>query len=174
MVMASPTITAKSLIMLAIVALVCAVDQTAKAFALSHFSTDSPTHVAGPLYFTKLVDHASSISYLPQYSWPLETLRLTLIIALAALGIASALTRVRILCAVVIGGIVGNTLDRWTHPVFSVVDFIKVGNLAVFNVADVATAVGIVGLAVCFVPFVTRPLDVIRQPKSPEPQALGV
>ena len=159
----------KVLILLAAAGSVCVVDQVTKALAISHFSTDHPSHIVGPLYLTKLVNDTSSISYLYQSSLLLEILRLVLIAAVTSLAFYAAHTRVRVLCALVIGGIISNALDHWTHPAFLVVDFIKVGNIATFNVADVTVVMGIAGLAVCFVPFITHPLDFVRARRTTGP-----
>jgi lipoprotein signal peptidase len=158
----SPSIRAKALMLLTIVAGVCALDQATKALALKYLSTDSPTHVAGPLYLVKLVHGTTSFSNIAQSSLTEELIRLVLIIAVAVLGFNATHIRARVLCALVIGGTISNALDHWTHPAFLVVDFIKVGNIATFNIADVTVALGIVGLAVCFVPFITHPRDFVR------------
>ena len=78
--------------------------------------------------------------------------RLLLLRATATLGVVAvvlfvisrwkrALSSERLAWALVLGGAIGNALDRWTKG--HVIDFIHVHYWPVFNVADVAVTIGV-------------------------------
>lgn len=161
----SPSLRTKALILLVTVAGVCALDQVTKALALKYLSTDNPTHLAGPLYLVKLVHDSTSFSNIAQSSLLSEFIRLLLIATIAAISFSTPLTRVRVLSALVAGGILSNALDHWIHPAFLIVDFITVGTWT-FNIADVVVTLATLALGVCFAPYITHPLDFVRRPRA--------
>lgn len=134
-------------------AIVVAADQAVKAWILgpARLTLGAPTPIWGPLRLTLVQNGGVSFglfqSDAPWTRWALAAFSLIVAVALAVWvrRVAKPFTAVAI--GLIIGGAVGNLIDRVRHGV--VVDFVDVTALHfpwVFNVADSAITIGIVML----------------------------
>jgi signal peptidase II len=148
----------KDLIMLAIGLLVIVVDQLTKRWIVSYFT-------AAPRDPVQLVGSVLELQYLQNTGVAFsmfegQTVKFLFIaIAIAVISFLYWRTRndasllLKASFGLVLGGAIGNLIDRFTHQY--VVDFIHfqipgVFNFAVFNIADSAICVGVVMLAIVF------------------------
>jgi signal peptidase II len=140
---------------LALVSLV-GCDHVTKHVAKTHLQDQAPHAVIGQVLDLRYVENTDMAFNLLR--WIPEGVRHPLLIASGALAIgALVVALVRALRAdpvrsglagalvVILAGALGNYLDRLVRGY--VVDFIHVPHWPVFNVADIAVAVGIAGLA---------------------------
>ena len=136
-------------------AIVVIADQAVKAWILgpARLILGAPTPIWGPLRLTLVQNGGVSFglfqSDAPWTRWALAAFSLIVAVALAVWvrRVAKPFTAVAI--GLIIGGAVGNLIDRVRHGV--VVDFVDVTALHfpwVFNVADSAITIGIVMLLV--------------------------
>lgn len=137
--------------LMAIIAVVVAViDQATKALMLSILSEGEPMPVIGNWFrFYLLFNPGAAFSMGGEGStWLFTTIQLAFVV-----GAAIAAPRMNhkwqaIGLALIAGGALGNLIDRlFREPGFwfgHVVDFISVGNFAVFNIADSAITIGVV------------------------------
>ncbi|AGF72875.1 signal peptidase II [Corynebacterium halotolerans] len=135
--------------MAAIVLVVAAVDQITKAIMLSWLEPGVPVPVIGDWFrFFLLFNPGAAFSMGENSTWLFTTIQLAFVI-----GVAVAAPRIRhrgtaVGLALIAGGGLGNLIDRlFREPGFwfgHVVDFISVGDFAVFNLADSAITVGVV------------------------------
>lgn len=148
---------------MSIVAVVVVVDQLTKVWALANLA-DAPINVVGD--FVRLLlarNPGGAFSFL-------STAGVTPLLAVLAIGVAVFLVRLlarsndvwlTVALALVLGGALGNLLDRiFRSPGVlrgHVVDFISIGSFPVFNVADSALTVGIAVLMICSVRRPTGP-----------------
>lgn len=136
-------------LMAAIVLAVAVVDQAAKAIMLAWLEPGQPVAVIGDWFrFHLLFNPGAAFSMGENSTWLFTTIQLAFVV-----GVAVAAPRVRhrgtaVGLAFIAGGALGNLIDRlFREPGFwfgHVVDFISVGNFAVFNIADSAITVGVV------------------------------
>lgn len=128
--------------LLMVAALVCAIDQLSKTEARRRVGWAGERRY-GPLAIRPT--HNRNIGRAPSERAVLLTLWL---LALAAAGLLVTSLRTfgeppaRIALGVALGGGAGNLLDLWRHG--AVQDFLDLG-LGVFNLADVAIVVGLIG-----------------------------
>lgn len=122
-------------------------DLASKAWA-RHVLANRAVHVWGPWWWRLEFNHGVSFSLNP--SGPRWTSLITLVV-LAAVALyawrarhATALTGF----GLVLGGGVGNLIDRVTSTPPRVTDYVAVGSFPVFNLADAAITVGVVTLLV--------------------------
>lgn len=137
---------------LAISALVVAVDQATKLWAVAALAGAEPIALLGDLLLLRLVyNPGAAFSLGTDYTW-----LLTIIAAVAVVAIIYLARRVRtgawaVALGLILGGATTHLLDRlFREPGFArghVVDFLDYGGLFVGNVADIAIVVG-AGLAV--------------------------
>ncbi len=136
--------------MAAIMLTVAVVDQVTKQLMLSWLTPGVPHPVIGDWFrFYLLFNPGAAFSMGGEGStWLFTTIQLAFV-----LGVAIAAPRMRdkwmsVGLALLAGGALGNLTDRlFREPGFwlgHVVDFISVGNFAVFNIADSAITVGVV------------------------------
>ncbi len=142
-----------------IAALVVIGDAWTKAWARAAL-VDGPRHVVGPLWWR--LSFNAGVSFSLSTSWP--TLAATAEI-IALLGVVVVMARIRpgapaVGCGLVVGGGVGNLVDRFVSASHHVTDFISVGNFEIFNVADAAITTGVCVLVLVVV--LGRPLLVTR------------
>jgi len=136
---------------LATAAVVVALDQATKAWALSALAHRS-IHVAGPLSLTLRRNTGSAFSLFTGSSPALAV-----VAGVLAVGIMILATRVRsrmlaVALGLVLGGALGNLADRvFRSASGGVVDFIDFRFWPTFNVADSAIVVGVVAIVVIVV-----------------------
>ena len=126
---------------------IAAVDQISKNWALDALAPYQPTEVWPPLIsFVLVFNKNAAFSIGGGQTW-----LFTVISAVAAILIAALLRRIEstswaILAGLLLGGVVGNLIDRLTRePGFGtgqVVDFIQIPfNFPIFNIADSAISI---------------------------------
>lgn len=136
--------------MAAIIVAVAAADQAVKQLMLSILEPGEPMYVIGDWFrFYLLFNPGAAFSMGGEGStWLFTTIQLAFV-----LGVAIASPRIRdrwqaIGLAMIAGGALGNLIDRlFREPGFwfgHVVDFISVGDFAVFNLADASITCGVV------------------------------
>jgi signal peptidase II len=145
----------QSTISFVVAALVVAADASSKVWARSSLAA-ADRHVVGPLWFRLSFNRGFSFSL----SHTLPTLvTIAELAALAAVAVASGFVAGRVSATgfgLIIGGGVGNLVDRLGSSRHAVTDFVSVGSFPVFNVADSAITVGV--LVLIFLTVSGRPL----------------
>ncbi|AWB84340.1 signal peptidase II [Corynebacterium liangguodongii] len=133
---------------LGIMAAVAAADQVVKQLMLSQLEPGVPVYLIGDWFRLYLLFNPGAAFSMGQGStWIFTTIQLAFV--LGALIAAPRITgRFEALgLALIAGGALGNLLDRlFREPGFwfgHVVDYISVGNFAVFNIADAAITTGV-------------------------------
>ncbi|WP_448855291.1 signal peptidase II [Corynebacterium camporealensis] len=136
--------------MAAVILTVAAVDQATKQFMLSWLTEGEPVYVIGDWFrFYLLFNPGAAFSMGGEGStWLFTTIQVAFVV-----GLAIAAPRIHdrgqaIGLAMIAGGALGNLIDRlFREPGFwfgHVVDFISVGDFAVFNLADASITCGVV------------------------------
>jgi len=140
----------RRLLIPAVAAIVIAVDQITKTWALHH--TASPRHVLGPTNLVLTFNSGAAFSLGRGVTPIVEVIAVALVVWLVA--ISRRATRSGSMAVVVglgllLGGSLGNLADRvFRHHHGAVIDFIQVVRWwPVFNVADSAIVVGVVIIA---------------------------
>lgn len=130
-------------------ALVAVVDQVVKQIMLTWLEPGVPVNVIGNWFrFYLLFNSGAAFSMGQNLTWLFTTIQLLFVVG--ALALAPKITGRWELAgvALIAGGALGNVCDRlFRAPGFfygHVVDFISVGNFAVFNIADSCITVGVV------------------------------
>lgn len=134
--------------MAAVVVAVAVVDQLVKTLMLGWLEPGQPVAVIGDWFrFTLLFNSGAAFSMGSGSTWLFTCIQIAFVV-----GVAVAAPRVHdrwtaVGLALIAGGAAGNLVDRlFREPAFfvgHVVDFISVGNFAVFNLADSAITVGV-------------------------------
>lgn len=134
--------------MAAVVVAVAVVDQSVKTLMLGWLEPGQPVAVIGDWFrFTLLFNSGAAFSMGSDSTWLFTCIQIAFVV-----GVAVAAPRVHdrwtaVGLALIAGGAAGNLVDRlFREPAFfvgHVVDFISVGNFAVFNLADSAITVGV-------------------------------
>lgn len=134
--------------MVAIVLAVAAVDQAAKQYMLSTLIPGVPQPVIGDWFRWLLIfNPGAAFGMGENTTWLFTTIQLAFVV-----GTLSAAYFIRdrpsaVGLALIGGGALGNLLDRLLRdPGFwfgHVVDFISVGNFAIFNLADASINIGV-------------------------------
>lgn len=131
----------------AIVLVVTALDAASKAWA-RHALSSHAIHVGGAVWLR--LQYNSGVSFSINQSGPLVTTVVTVVIA--ALVLIVGLDAHRGVPAagfgLLLGGGVGNVIDRIAATPHQVTDFIALGSFPVFNLADVAITAGFITLLV--------------------------
>ena len=138
--------------MVAIVVLsgaVLAVDQVTKTLALDRLSS-GPVHLFGPFSFALAFNTGVAFSLLAGFGVPILLAVFALVVVLAYFGRGAPSLPAAIGVGLVLGGAVGNLLDRIFRSGGAVVDFIHTGFWPTFNVADSAIVGGCALLALSF------------------------
>lgn len=128
-----------------------AVDQGAKAAALTWLEPGDPHQLVGSLLQLQLVfNPGAAFSFGTDHTWVFTLLALS--VTCAGIWYARRATSwpVQLFMGLFLGGVVGNLGDRlFRAPGFGcgyVVDFIQVRGFAVLNLADVFLTVSVIGL----------------------------
>jgi signal peptidase II len=136
-----------------VVAAVAAIDITAKTLAVQYLSASPISVVPGvnlSLGFNPGVSFGLLAAETPLQRWALTMMTLPIIAGLAVFMWRSVDTIERLSCALIIGGAVGNLLDRMGDG--AVTDFIDVHargwHFPTFNLADVAITCGVSGFLI--------------------------
>jgi signal peptidase II len=126
---------------------VTALDAVTKAWARSSLRSGGE-HLFGPLWLRLRFN--SGISFSVAQSRSMITTVLTIVIALVVLGCALIAQRGLATAGfgLLLGGGVGNLIDRLMATPHEVTDFVAVGSFPVFNLADASITVGFVVLLV--------------------------
>lgn len=136
-------------LMVAIIVVVAVIDQATKQLMLSILSEGQPLRVIGDWFrFYLLFNPGAAFSLGANGStWLFSTIQLAFVV-----GVLIAAPRIHVRgeavgLAMVAGGALGNLCDRlFRAPGFwfgHVVDYISVGNFAVFNIADASITCGV-------------------------------
>jgi signal peptidase II len=148
---ASPSLLARRL-ELSVAAVIVVADQIAKALVLRHLPLhETVSIVPGVLNLTHVRNTGAAFGFLNAADFPYKGLVITVMAALALVAIAVYASRlaphehlVRLGLALILGGAVGNLIDRASAGY--VVDFVDVywrdWHFWAFNVADAAITVG--------------------------------
>ncbi|MDQ4133775.1 MAG: signal peptidase II [Actinomycetota bacterium] len=131
--------------MLGVAALVIVADQLTKAWATEALA-DGPIDLFGSVRFALTTNTAGAFGLGGRFVPFLALAALVLVTVLATRSEAIRLRSVAVAAGLVLGGALGNLLDRlFRSPGMlrgAVVDFVDVGFWPVFNVADSAITVG--------------------------------
>jgi signal peptidase II len=143
----------RRLVIPVVAAIVIAVDQITKTWALHH--TDPARHVLGPINLVLTFNSGAAFSLGGGATPIIETIAVVLVIWLAAVSrraTRSGSLAVSVGLGLLLGGALGNLVDRvFRHHHRAVIDFIQaVSWWPVFNVADASIVVGVVVLALAF------------------------
>jgi signal peptidase II len=135
----------RRLLLIALVAVVVvAVDQATKTWALHHLAS-GPTHVIWTLQFNLTFNDGIAFSQITGATALVTTVALVVLGALVVVAVRTRGLYSAIVCGLVIGGAVGNLIDRLIrHHGGGVIDFIDLRWWPVFNVADAAISIGVV------------------------------
>lgn len=132
---------------LGVAALVALSDLLSKAWA-RHALSAHAIHVWGPWWWRLQYNRGVSFSLNP--SGPRWTSLVTLVVLVLLIPFARRATNTWSIVGfgLVVGGGVGNLIDRVTATPPRVTDFVAVGSFPVFNLADAAITVGVVSIIV--------------------------
>ena len=136
-----------------VAAVVIAVDQITKAWALHH--TDPARHVIGPINLVLTFNSGAAFGLGGGLTPIVETVAVGLVIWLAAVSrraTRSGSLAVAVGLGLLLGGALGNLADRvFRHHHSAVIDFIQaVSWWPVFNVADASIVVGVFVLVLAY------------------------
>ena len=127
------------------------VDQITKTLAVHHLD-GTARHLVGPFGFQLGYNTGSAFSLLQGGSWPLFVLDALLALVLGWLAIKSTSMLIRVALSLIVGGAIGNMVDRATRGHGGgVVDFITLSHWPTFNVADSCITVGAILVIVAMV-----------------------
>ena len=145
-----------------VIALVLAIDQLSKQWALTALGKVGSTVVLpGPVDITLVFNSSNAFGLVPVSGeltrWGLTTLNLVVAFLLVRVVVRRATARLTTIgFAFIIAGAIGNALDRirfgWVIDLFNAS---KLGFIWIFNVADISIDIGIALVLVA--PFLTRP-----------------
>ena len=124
---------------------VVALDALTKAWARTLVA---PRHVVGPLWWRLQYNQGVSFSWRAGSSTVVTVLTVVVALGVIAVALRSRTGLPATGFGLLIGGGVGNVVDRMTGTPHRVTDFISVGSFPVFNLADVSVTVGFVLLIV--------------------------
>ncbi|MGP6172826.1 signal peptidase II [Corynebacterium sp. A21] len=136
--------------MMALVVIITAIiDQITKTIMLNWLEPGEPVGVIGDWFrFYLLFNPGAAFSMGAGSTWLFTCIQIVFILGVAIYSPRVTDRWVGFGLALIAGGAAGNLLDRlFREPQFflgHVVDFISVGNFAVFNIADSAITVGVI------------------------------
>ena len=130
--------------------IVAVVDQIVKTLVLANMSPGERVPIIGDWFrFLLTFNSGAAFSMGENATWVFTTIQLVFIVAVFTYFLPRLTNRWSAVgVALIAGGALGNVIDRlFRAPGFfvgHVVDFISVGNFAIFNIADSAITVGVV------------------------------
>lgn len=136
-------------VMAVIVVVIAAVDQIVKQLMLNTLDPGEPVPVIGDWFrFYLLFNPGAAFSMGENSTWLFTCIQISFVIGIAIYAPRVKHRWVGVGLAMVAGGALGNLIDRlFREPAFfvgHVVDYISVGDFAVFNIADAAITCGVV------------------------------
>ena len=145
----TPSKSRRLLYLALIMAAIAAVDQLVKQLMLSWLEPGVPVAVIGDWFrFYLLFNPGAAFSMGSDSTWLFTTIQLVFVVGslIAAPRLENKWELTGL--ALIAGGALGNLIDRlFREPGFwfgHVVDYISVGNFAVFNIADASITIGVV------------------------------
>jgi len=127
--------------------LVFILDRLTKSLVISSLELGTSTPYFGGLFSLSLAyNRGVAFGIFSQHS-DIVVLFISIILLVGLLSIHSIPRRYYLPFGLVLGGAFGNVFDRFLYPQ-GVVDFISVPYFSIFNVADIAITVGIIGLII--------------------------
>jgi signal peptidase II len=131
------------LVIAVVVAVVVAADQVTKTWALHHLAA-GPQHVIWTLQFNLTFNDGIAFSQVTGATALVTAVALVVLCALLVVAVRSRGMYSAVVCGLVIGGALGNLVDRLIrHHGGGVIDFIDLRWWPVFNVADAAITIGV-------------------------------
>lgn len=127
-----------------LVAVVVLLDQVTKSLVLGHLHGSS--HLLGPLRIEVGTNDGAAFSSLQSKGWGLTVASVAIIAVVGMVMVRQRRPQMVVALALVVGGAIGNLIDRALRPGHGVVDFLTLPHFATFNLADVAITTG-AGLA---------------------------
>ncbi len=149
----------RTAVLLVIAALVVALDQWSKSWALRALAEGGRRHVVGPMYLSITFNGGAAFSLGAGASPVIEGVAIALVVGVIAFSRRAAMGRTNFAVVVglglLLGGAVSNLGDRlFRHHHGAVIDFIQlVSWWPTFNVADASITVGAVTIVVALVLF---------------------
>lgn len=139
---------ANTALMISVIVAVAALDQAAKQYMLSHLEPGVGVPVIGDWFRWLLIFNPGAAFGMGENStWLFSTIQLVFVVGTVASAHFMRDRPSAVGLALIGGGALGNLLDRlFREPGFwfgHVVDFISVGNFAIFNLADASINVGV-------------------------------
>lgn len=136
-------------LVVAVMLAIGAVDQGVKQLMLNWLEPGVPQPVIGDWFrFYLLFNSGAAFSMGENLTWVFTAIQLAFVLGALWFGPRMSSKWEALGVAMIAGGALGNLIDRlFRDPGFwfgHVVDFISVGNFAVFNLADAAITVGVV------------------------------
>lgn len=134
-----------------IAGVVMVADQVTKSIAVAHLGPGAH-HVFGPFGFELSYNSGSAFSLFQGGSWPLFVFGVFLVVALSWMAMATTSMLVRVALSLIIGGALGNMIDRVARDHNgSVVDFITLRHWPTFNLADACITTGAILVVIALV-----------------------
>ncbi len=127
--------------------LVLALDQVTKALAVARL-TSGPVELFGPVRLELAYNRGVAFSLLSGLTVPIVLVVLALVLLLTRFARSVPTRPAAVAVGMVIGGALGNLVDRLLRPHGEVVDFVYTGVWPTFNVADASIVCGGILLAV--------------------------
>ena len=123
-------------------ALVIVVDQLTKSLAV-HYLRDAPVHIVGPVRLALTFNSGAAFSLARGLTPELVIVGVALVAVVVVVGRTASTTGTAIAVGLVLGGAVGNLLDRLVRSNGgAVIDFIDLRYWPTFNVADASIVIG--------------------------------
>jgi len=157
---------------LAVAALVVAADQASKSWAVHRLSSGS-VHVAWKLDLVLGYNSGSSFSLAQGWGSLLAVLAVVFVVVLLASARRAQTTLMAVALGLIVGGALGNLVDRVARSHHQVVDFVALHFWPTFNVADSCIVVGAIlaGVALWRTPAPEVPAPEVPVPDGPAPDA---
>lgn len=135
--------------MAVVVVIIAVIDQITKTIMLNWLEPGEPVNLIGDWFrFYLLFNPGAAFSMGENSTWLFTCIQIAFIVGVAIYSPKVTDRWVGVGLALIAGGAAGNLMDRlFREPQFflgHVVDFISVGNFAVFNIADSAITIGVI------------------------------
>lgn len=143
----APTRPRRYVFLLLIAFVVIAVDLATKQWALAAFSEGESVDVIGAfLQFTLVFNTGAAFSMGTGHTWVFTLIATAVVLAIAYMGLRVRSSWWAVTLGLMMGGAAGNLVDRYFREPGpfqgAVVDFIRLPNWPVFNIADSCVVVG--------------------------------